>query len=298
MTRSLIDFLKKQDVEFIESFDISSVSAIGIGGVASVAVMPNDETQLINVIEFLYSNGIKFKIVGRMTNILQIEDIYNGVLILTGKMSGYSLAENIVAVKCGAVLSKILKEVSAENLGGAEELYGIPGSVGGMVYGNAGAYGKAVSDIFVSARFYCPSEKRIFHLTNSDMNFSYRSSLIKNTDYVLLSSELLFQNKQKEDVTKRIREITNLRQLSQPYGKKSLGSVFKRYSDVPISKLIDELGLKGLTVGGASVSKKHAGFIVNNGDARAGDVLRLIEIIKEKIYNAYGIVAEEEIEYM
>ena len=297
MTQCLIDYFKEQEVEYIESFNFSKVSSIGIGGRAGLAVMPSGIEKLISVIDFLSDTGIKFKIIGRATNTLMLEDFYDGVIILTKKLARYFMAENNLVAECGTPFSRAIHDASVFGFGGAEALYGIPGSVGGMVYGNAGAYGASISDFFVSGEFYAISERRVVRLENCDMNFSYRESLMKHRDIVLLKSEFALKEGRFDEIRAKLAEAISRRTLTQPYGQMSLGSVFKRNGDIPVSKLIDELGLKGLSVGGASVSKKHAGFIINSGGAAASDLVELVGIIKARVFDAYGIKIEEEIEY-
>ena len=298
MTQALRDFLKRLDVEYKEQFDISRISYIGIGGNAAVMAMPDSSVKLIRLIDFLVEANIRYRVVGAMTNLLPSDSDFIGVLIVTDKINRYSVAESLLTIECGARLSKVINKLSDSGLGGMEELFGIPGTVGGMIYGNAGAYLKAVSDFLIDADIYNPESRRIITLSAEDMNFSYRSSSIKDTDLILLSARFGLRFIPSREVRARLSEISEKRRSAQPYGERSLGSTFKRYGDIPISRLIDDLGFKGFRVGGAEVSKKHAGFIVNSGGATAKDVRALIAIIKEKLYSVYGIAAEEEIEYL
>ncbi len=298
MLRCFTEFLKKHDVEYVESFDISSVSSIGIGGKACLAVMPNDADKLIKVLDFIISNRIKYKIVGQMSNILPSDALYDGVLVLTRKMQGYSVAENVLTVNCGAKLSSVLSRIAKINLGGMEELFGIPGSVGGMVLGNAGAYGKSILDFFVDAEIYSPSKKCVSLFDCSQMNFSYRNSSIKNTDNVLLSARFSLDYVPYEIIKEKMKDVISKRKKAQPYFAKSLGSIFLRCGDIPTSLMIDRLGLKGYRIGGAEISTKHAGFIINKENASSEDVKALISFVKEKISSFYGVMPKEEIEYL
>ena len=298
MTESLFDFFKKQDVEFYRSLNVAKISSIGIGGVCDFAFYPHNEKEFLTVLSFLENHKIKYFIAGRMTNVLFCCQRYDGVIVFTDKINRYSVAENKVSVGCGARFSTMLKRLSEVSLGGCEELYGIPGSVGGMVYNNAGAFGKSVSDCFCRAKLYSIDNNKLVTASLSDMNFSYRKSILQNKKHVLLSADFEFQRKDKAEICDAFKSVITARKNSQPYGAKSLGSIFKRSEGVPVSKLIDGAGLKGVRVGGAEISKKHAGFIVNSGGATSDDVLRLIELIKERLYKEYGIVAEEEIELL
>ena len=298
MTQCLTDFLKKQDVEFYELFEMSKISSIGIGGRARLFALPNSEEKLIKLIDFLVDNNEKYMIVGRMTNILPCDDEYTGVLISITKIANYNVAERTCFADCGVIFSKLLSDVSGMGYGGMEELFGIPGSIGGMITGNAGAYGKSISDFIISVNVYDPLKKTKYALSAEEMGFAYRDSIVKHSRLIVLSASFLFSLKSESEIKARFKEVISMRKASQPYGQKSLGSIFKRSGDIPISLLIDKLGLKGRRIGGAEISKKHAGFIVNVDKATAKDVTELIKIIKDKLFSVYGVVAEEEIQFM
>ena len=298
MTQRLFDFLKEQDVEIYRSKDISNISSIGIGAICDTVIYPHSVEAFVNIVSFLEDNMIKYFVAGRMTNVLTCCRKYDGIMVFTAKMSGYCVAENIVSAECGLSFSSMLNEISSLSLGGCEELFGIPGSVGGMVYNNAGAFGKSVSDCFVRAKLYSIADKSVITFSASDMGFSYRKSILQNKNCILLSADFNFLPKPKEEIREAFERVITERKKSQPYGSKSLGSVFKRTSDVSVGYLIDKLGLKGYSIGGAMISDKHAGFIVNSGGATADDVKRLITFIKTKIKNKYGTEIEEEIEFM
>ncbi len=298
MTDSFVGFLKKQEVKYYSHLDISKISSIGIGGRARLAIFPGSEEEFIKIIDFLTNEKIKYRLVGRMTNILPCDEDYSGALISSLKMSSYSRAENRVYAECGVSTSRLLSELSALSLGGCEELFGIPGSVGGMIYSNAGAFGREISDVCESVRLYLPKEKRVITATASDMDFAYRSQKYKGSDAVILGATLTFSSLDTEEIKARHRDFIRRRREAQPYGEKSLGSIFKRHGSAPTSRLIDELGLKGYRIGGAEISKKHAGFIVNVGGASSLDVKLLINKIKNEIYAKHGFIPEEEIEYL
>ena len=183
MTRSLFDFFKEQDVEFYRSFDVSHISSIGIGAVCDFAVYPHSEDEFLNIISFLESNGLKYFVAGRMTNVLVCTKEYHGVVVFTAKMNGYNVAETMVSAECGANFSSMLAKNSSLSLGGYENLFGIPGSVGGMIYNNAGAYGMSVSDCFVRARLYSLTDHNVVTFLSSKMNFSYRKSITKKSAF-------------------------------------------------------------------------------------------------------------------
>lgn len=298
MLRYLIEYLKESDVEYCQNFDISSLSYIGIGGRVMLFIKPENLESLIRTVDILAEGSIPYKVVGAMSNLLPRDEFYDGVILSVQKISTYFTAENMLTVECGAKLSRVISEISRLGLGGMESLYGIPGTVGGMVYGNAGAYGDDISDFFVSAKLYDPRKKAIRTAKPADMNFSYRKSALQSTDEILLSATFALKKLDREIIKSKLADTISKRKATQPFGEKSLGSIFKRKGDIPISKLIDEVGLKGYSVGGAEISEKHAGFIINKNGATAHDVKELIAYIKSKIYSAYGIEAEEEIEFL
>jgi UDP-N-acetylmuramate dehydrogenase len=200
--------------------------------------------------------------------------------------------------ECGVHLSQEIKKLANLGLRLSDELYGIPASFGGAVYNNAGAYGKDLSNSLVYARLFSPEKRKILVFDRSDMAFSYRKSILQKENLIFLGGEFLVSEAPPQEILDRLNSIFKKRLETQPYEMPSLGSIFKRNGFAPVSKLIDELGLKGVRVGDAEISQKHAGFIVNRGSATAEDVKRLVCQIKEKIYEKYGFYPEEEIEYL
>ena len=182
------------------------------------------------------------------------------------------------------------------DMGGLEGLFGIPGTVGGMVRQNAGAFGYEVKDRFVLARCYFPDTGDIAELSPRDMEFTYRGSILSRKGAILLCATFDFIYKKRDEILREIREYRDKRLLTQPLDKPSLGSVFKRHQGVGAGYYIDKLGLKGFSIGGACVSDKHAGFIINTGGATADDYLKLVDYVKSAVYSAFGIELEEEIE--
>ena len=231
-----------------------------------------------------------------MTNLLIKNGYYNGVIVKTDKLLTKSLAENRIKLSCGTRISSVIRSMASAGLGAMEGLSGIPGTVGGMVKQNAGAFGYEISDRFVSAECYLTNEGRRVTFSKTDMSFSYRNSVLSDQNIVLLSAtfELLAINT--EEILERIRAFSKIRRATQPIEYPSLGSVFKRCNDQSAGFYIDRAGLKGAFVGGAEVSVKHAGFIVNRGGATANDFLKLIDKVKTKVYADFGIELEEEIE--
>lgn len=294
MHKAISDFLKLSDVDFSEKEDLSKRSFIGIGGVYDT-VSPSDEVTLVELLDLLLTYGIKFKIIGRLSNTILADDRLD-IIVATDKMLGYTLAENRVTALCGERYISLFKKMADLNISLEPKLSGIPGSIGGMIYGNAGAYGAEISDIFISATIYDFHTRSIMVLEKKDMDFSYRRSILSNGGRALISATLLTEKLSCGEINTVKCEYMRKRMTSQPIGVRTLGSVFKRCADVCPSRLIDELGLKGFSVGGAMISTKHAGFIENVGGATVEDVRALIDLVKHRVFDRYGVALEEEIE--
>ena len=291
-----LENLKKWEVEYIENYDISRRSFIGIGAVVRLAVFPKTVPELIKCVSFLSENGLTFKTVGALSNILFKDPYFDGVIVETEKINRFFIDGNRVKLECGVRISKIHRELIRSSLSGFEEISGIPGTLGGMIYSNAGAFGATVSDRLDFAAVYDLKAREYRELLGSSLDFSYRHSALSEGNLILLFASFTLKKGSEQEILARTAHYKTIRIETQPYNEMSLGSVFKREGEIPVSRLIDEAGLKGFSVGGACVSKKHAGFIVNDGGASANDVLGLIEIIKKTVYERYGVMPREEIE--
>ena len=299
MYDGLFAYLCKKDVKYKRSIKLSTMSSVRIGGVLDVAVFPNTIEKLVDVLRYLYKNEYRFFVLGKMTNTLADDSEYNGVGVFTVHLNHCSSFGDLFCAECGVVLSGMILRLAQRSLGGMESLFGIPGTVGGMVYSNAGAYENETSDFLVSATVYDIRTDMTFALSKADLGFSYRSSIFAQNKYlILLDASFLMCSKCEEEVKERINSIMAKRKSSQPLEFPSLGSVFKRSGDVPIAKLIDSCGLKGIRIGNAEISDKHAGFIINKGGATSAEYKSLVEMIKEKLQAMYRISPKEEIEYL
>ncbi len=297
MTDFLIGFLKMNDVEYAENRLLRDFSSVGIGGTARIIAFPKTEKQFCETISFLEKSKIGYKILGRMSNVLPPDDDYSCAIIKTDKMSSFSIRDNKMIVCAGASLPYLAYKVSREGLSGLEELSGIPGSLGGSIIGNAGAFGREISDSVLSVTCYDSQNDKIITLSNGECDFSYRYSAFKENELVILSAELSLISASREKTKARIEEVRRARSLTQPVGEKSLGSTFKRTADgISAAMLIDKCGLKGYSIGGAQISTKHAGFIVNTGLATASDYISLMEYTRRKVKEKFNIDLNEEIE--
>ena len=291
------EILKNTDVKYSRNVDIAGLSTMGIHSVAALVAEPDCKSRLVMLLKQFHSYGIPYRVVGGMSNIMPRSEYYSGVLVKTRNIAAKSVAENKITAECGARLSQIVRTLTEYHLGAMAQLYHIPGTLGASVRGNAGAHGLELSDVFESAEVYLVSEDRTVTFTKPQMNFGYRTSQLKLCDGVVLSATL---NAAPRDPSQTKAEIEHFHELrkSQPRGVCTLGSTFKRANGISAGWYIDQCGLKGFSVGGAFVSEIHAGFIVNRGSATVNDVLNLIDIVKKRVFSQFGILLEEEIDYL
>ena len=298
MTGDILRYLENHGIEYKLHADLSCISTMRIGGTALVFASPDSAEKLCRLITYLEDSGIKNKLTGRMSNILPTDEEYQGVIVNTLKFRTYSLAENEVVASTGAYMPALCRRLAKLDASLLPQISSIPATLGGMVYSNAGAHGKEISDAFISGVFFDRDKREMLEISRDEMNFSYRSSRLKNSSLILIEATLKISCEPKEDIFAQIEHFAKLRRQHQPIEYPSLGSIFLRVGDVSAGKLIDECGLKGLSVGGATVSEKHAGFIVNCGGATAREVMSLIDIVKERVLFLTGVELQEEIEFL
>lgn len=270
-----------------------------IGGKAEAFLLPPSEGSLVLLLRFLREERIPFCVIGNGSNLLVTDECVSCVVISTRHIRSVTVNGTSITVGCGTPLSALCRRLSECSLGGAEALYGIPGTVGGAVYMNAGAYDTEISDLvrFVSVVDTTTGSCEV--LSREDCRFSYRHSVfMQRKDTVILSVELSFFPRREESVRENMKHYLSLRMEKQPTALPSAGSAFRRPQGGYASRLVAEAGLSGFSVGGAAVSVKHSGFLVNLGDATARDVIALLKIIREKVQNSFGVCLTPEIEYL
>ena len=267
----------------------------GIGGPADVLVKVKNEEQLKQLLIFNNENNIKTTVIGLGSNLLITDKGIRGcVLVLADNYDDIKLNGTELTVLAGTSLNKAAKYSIAHGLTGMEEISGIPGSVGGAVSMNAGAYGKEIKDVCISVKAFDLAGNE-YNFTNEQMNFSYRHSKIFDQDLIVSSATFKLQNDDKNEAMAKYEDYTNRRETKQPLDKKSAGSTFKRPEGSYASKLIDECGLRGYRVGDCQVSEKHCGFIINAGDATSSDMLAFIEEVAGIVYDKTGFKLEREV---
>ena len=290
------DFLKMKDVEYKENYIIRNHSSAKIGGKVKIFALPKSQKELAEIVEFADNNKIPAKIVGRMSNILFKSNEIDLLLISTVCISKVNISEDTLIAECGASLPALAHVARKSSLGGLESLSGIPSSLGGAICGNAGAFGSEMSNLVAFVNVFDRSDRKIKTLEGKECAFGYRTSVFKKERYLILSACLKLFRKNQEDIARDMQAGKQKRCDLQPMGYASLGSVFKRCGDLSAAKLIDGCGLKGLTLGDAQISQKHAGFIINLGNATASDFIALSEFAKKKVEEQFGVSLEYEIE--
>ena len=267
----------------------------GIGGPADVLVKVNNEEQLKKLLIFNNKNNIKTIVIGLGSNLLITDKGIRGcVLVLADNYDDIKLNGTELTVLAGTSLNKAAKYSIAHGLTGMEEISGIPGSVGGAVSMNAGAYGKEIKDVCISVKAFDLAGNE-YNFTNDQMNFSYRHSKIFDQNLIVSSATFKLENDDKNEAMAKYEDYTNRRETKQPLDKKSAGSTFKRPEGSYASKLIDECGLRGYRVGDCQVSEKHCGFIINAGEATSADMLAFIEEVAGIVYEKTGFKLEREV---
>lgn len=296
MYKNFIKFLTEAEIPFCLNEPMSRHTSFKIGGNADVFVAPNDTESLIEAYSQAEKGDLRTYILGKGSNVLFSDEGYKGVIISTEKLSAVTVEGNVLTAQCGASFTHIAAVARDAGLSGLEFAYGIPGAVGGAVYMNAGAYGGQVSDCLISSTAFDPESGRIIYTEGEDHQFGYRTSIYKkNPKMVILSANFELVPANKEEIRVKMDDLMGRRRDKQPLEYPSAGSVFKRPEGYFVGQMVEELGLKGYSVGSAQVSEKHAGFIINRGGATAADVLELIDHIKAKVRERYGVELECEV---
>ena len=279
----------------LRNYPMKKHTSLGVGGNAKYFIAVDSLYLLNNLLFIAKKRRIPYKVIGAGSNLLVSDNGYDGLIISTVKLNDVFFKREYVRAMAGATLSKLGKFNLDHNLTGMERLQKIPATVGGAVVMNAGAFGKTISDYIVEVETL--SDGKIKRYYKDECKFSYRTSRFKGKKETIVSATFSFENAEREIIEAGNKTYADLREETQPKGK-SCGSVFKNPIAQPAGVLIEKAGLKGYAVGGAFVSDKHANFILTNSNVRASDVYKLILHIKEKVNNDFGIILEEEVEYL
>lgn len=268
---------------------MSKHTTFKIGGPADCFVMPSTIEEAIAVIKTVKEFAVPLTMLGNGSNLLVMDKGIRGVVVnLNERFAKISRNGNFIKAQCGALMADVSKFAGEASLTGLEFAVGIPGSIGGCIFMNAGAYDGEIKNV-VNHVVAINADGELLEYTQEEAQFGYRHSIFQDNNNLILEVELKLSEGNKKEILAKMADLTNRRETKQPLEYPSAGSTFKRPPGYFAGTLIDQTGLKGLTVGGAQVSKKHAGFVVNIGGATAQDVLDLIKEVQNRVYKAHGV---------
>lgn len=277
------------NIEIIQNVDLKNYTTFKVSCVAKYFAKPKDEQELCFLLDILQQKKMRYKVLGKGSNVVFVNPTFDGVIISLEHFEDLEIKGNIVRVGAGYSLMKLVLELAKEGYTGLEFASGIPGSVGGSLVNNAGAYGSSMSDVVESVKVLMPNhEVKVF--TKNELNFCYRSSFLQyKQDYICLEVTFVLEKGNKDKIMETIKRRREKRIETQPLDFPSAGSVFRNPNGGFAWEYIAALGFKGKRIGGAEVSKKHANFIINVGNATGYDIENLILEIKEAVEKEYGI---------
>ena len=298
MKSTILDTIRNTlpDVSVTEQEPMKAHCSFRTGGPAAAFLVPEDEGSMLKLLAVLSENEIPFIVLGNGTNVVFRDESLPYCIISTEKLQEISLTEEgYVSAQAGAALSRVATFAYENSLTGMEFASGIPGSAGGGVLMNAGAYGGELKDIILSVRCCGKNGKYIQELPAEQCDFRYRHSLFQSGDYVILGAVFRLERGEKSGIAAKMKELNARRREKQPLDLPSAGSAFKRPEGHYAAALIEQCGLKGTAVGGAQVSEKHAGFIVNTGTATSADLEALLTLVSGTVKERTGIELQREI---
>ena len=276
---------------------MSSYTTFKTGGNADIMLCPTSTEELRNIVKFFYESKTPYYVLGNGSNLLVSDSGLKKPVIYIGRnFNSIEQFDDCITANAGAYLSTIAKKACEASLSGFEFAAGIPGTLGGALIMNAGAYGGEMKDVVEAVSFIDPSGDEHV-VSGEEMEFSYRRSALSDTDCIITGASLKLHYGNKSDIAEKMAELAAKRREKQPLEYASAGSTFKRPTGCFAGALIESCNLKGKTIGGAQVSEKHAGFVINKGNASTKDILELINYIRETVYNTQGVILETEVKY-
>ena len=280
--------LKKANINFKENENLSNHTSFKVGGPASIFIEPANKTNLIKSLELVNEFNIKYFVLGGGSNIIVSDNGYKGAIIATSKLNNIEFNENQVIAETGISLEKLCDVIAENNLTGMEFACGIPGSLGGAIFMNAGAYGGEIKQVIKKARLFS-NNQGVIEYDKDNLKLDYRYSILQENDLIALEAVLELNPAPKTIIKNEMEELNEKRWAKQPMEYPSAGSAFKRPPDNYAGSLIEKAGLKGEKVGGAMVSKKHAGFIINANNAKAADIIDLMIVVQKTVKKKFNI---------
>ena len=285
-------FYDENDIKIDEK--LSSYVNFKVGGPADILLIPKSKEQVIKSVEVCKENKIPFYLIGNGSNILVRDGGFRGVVISLKEVNTIIVDGDKIEAECGAMLKAVSDKAMENSLTGFEFACGIPGTIGGAVFMNAGAYDGEIAHVIESAEII-DEECNIVRLSNKDLDFGYRSSIVMKKGYTVLSAVFKLEKGQVKTIKDLVDDLTNKRESKQPLEYPSAGSTFKRPTGYFAGKLIQDAGLKGYSIGGAAVSEKHSGFVINKGNATAKDITDLIKYIQDEVKRQFGVELHPEV---
>ena len=287
------NFLIENKIKYLKDESLKKHTTFKVGGKADFVVSPSNLYVLSKLIKYLNENDIKYYFLGNGSNVIFNDQGFKGVIIKSHGFSDCSFDGSKAYFGAGVSMTYAARLCGEKGLSGIEFCYGIPGNIGGGIFMNAGAYGGEISQNIVYVK-YLDENGDPQTICKADCNFGYRHSCFMGEKWFILGAEFELTPKPKDEIISFMEDIMKRRIEKQPLDKPSAGSSFKRPEGYFAAALIDECGLKGKSIGGASVSEKHAGFIVNNGGATCRDIVRLADLVSDTVYKEKGVRIEKE----
>lgn len=286
------EFYDINDIKIDEK--LSEYVNFKVGGPADILLIPNSKEQVIKSIKICKENNIPFYLIGNGSNILVRDGGFRGVVLSLKNVKNIYVDGEKIEAECGVMLKEVSDKAIENSLTGFEFACGIPGTIGGAVFMNAGAYDGEISKAIESAEVI-DENCNIIRLSREELDFGYRSSLVMKKGYTVLSAVFKLEKGQVKTIKELIEDLTNKRESKQPLEYPSVGSTFKRPTGYFAGKLIQDAGLKGYSIGGAAVSEKHSGFVINKGNATAKDITDLIKHIQDEVKKQFGVDLHPEV---
>lgn len=283
-----------QERQVKTSEQMSGHTTFRIGGPADFFTEPKTADEVKKIVDLCREEGMPFYVVGNGSNLLVSDKGYRGVIIALGQMNKIETEREEICAQAGAMMSRIAAEALEKELTGFEFASGIPGTIGGAVVMNAGAYGGEMKDVITEVTVL-DDENEVRILRGEELEFGYRTSAAMKYHYIVLEVRLQLKHGKKEDIKAHMDDLTERRTSKQPLEYPSAGSTFKRPEGYFAGKLIQDTGLGGFTVGGAQISEKHNGFVINKDHATAEDVNRLMKEVSDRVYEKFGVRLEPEV---
>ena len=291
--QEILNKIGEQDYKYMARS--SEFCSVKFGGYFEYLFLPRTTEALCELLADLRTKHISYKILGNMTNVIPTDDVMKGVFVSTQRIKEIKLMGDRIVASAGVSMAELCKFALDNSLVGIEKLFGIPGSVGGAIFNNAGAFGQEISQTIESILVL--DDGKMHSISNAEAEFEYRNSIFQKSKQIILSATFMLHKANKDDILLGMMGSVAKRKKTQP-SQPSAGSVFKKHNGLSAGKLIDDCGLKGTTCGGAEISAVHANFVVNKHACTSKDYKTLVELAKNKVFEKFGISLQREIEYI